>query len=177
MSSIRLVAPMVAFVGLLLGSSSVGTPTLYSRALQSLPLNAGVRKDAMPTEVRYPQVYATPDGETHFRDVSVPLTPESAAPPVQPFAQSELHAATTIRHAVFPAGWGVYDRDHGVFHNPTSARFVTVRRGVGWIKTSDGETRRFQAGDLVQVLDVAPSKGHIFWVGDEPMILLFSNHR
>jgi hypothetical protein len=157
-------------------SSSFGTPTLHSQALQSPSVNAGVTKDGVPTEVRYPQVYATLDGETHFREVSVPLTSESAALPVQPFAYSELQAATKIRHAVFPAGWGVYDRDHGVFHNPTSARFVTVRRGVGWIKTSDGETRRFQAGDVVQVLDAAPSKGHIFWVGEEPMILLFSNH-
>ncbi len=145
MSSTRVVA-RVAAVGLFLWSSGLGMPTLHSQVLQSPSVNAGVRKDGMATEVRYPQVYATPDGETHFREVSVPLTSERAALPVQPFAHSELQAATTIRHAVFPAGWGVYDRDHGVFHNPTSARFVTVRRGVGWIKTSDGEARRFQAG-------------------------------
>jgi hypothetical protein len=176
MSTIRSVAQVAVFVGLLLESASLGGPTLHSQTVRPPSASPGVRKEAMPTEVRYPQVYVTPDGETHFREVSVPLTSETAVPPVQPFAQSELQAATTIRHAVFPPGWGVYERDHGAFHNPTSARFITVRRGVGWIKTSDGETRRFQAGDVVQVLDVAPSKGHIFWVGEDPMILL-SNHR
>jgi hypothetical protein len=40
---------------------------------------------------------------------------------------------------------------------------------------SDGETRRFQAGDLVEILDIAPSMGHITWIGKEPVILLFSN--
>jgi len=32
--------------------------------------------------------------------------------------------------------------------------------GVMWMRVSDGETRRFQTGDVIQVLDVAPSKGH-----------------
>src|SRR5512138_397004 len=122
----------------------------------------------MPTEVMYPQVYATPDGETHFREIKVPLTSEATAPPAQPAAQSELQPATTIRHAAFPAGWGAHDRDHNVFHNASSARFVTIRRGTIWIRTSDGETRRFQTGDIIQVLDVAPSKGHVTWVGDDP---------
>ena len=108
------------------------------------------------------QTHATPDGETHFREVRVRLTSEATAPPAQPVAQSELQAATTIRHAAFQAGWGLYHRDHGVFHNPSSARFVTVRRGVGWIRTSDGDIRRFQAGDVIEVLDIAPSKEHIF---------------
>jgi len=132
---------------------------------------------AMPTEITYPQVYSTPDGETHFREVSVPLTSDATAPPAQPVAQSALQVATTIRHAAFPAGWGAYDRDHKILHNASSARFVTIRRGVMWIRTSDGETRRFQPGDVVEVLDVAPSKGHTTWVGTEPVIELFSNHR
>jgi hypothetical protein len=44
------------------------------------------------------------------------------------------------------------------------------------MRASDGETRRFQPGDIVEVLDVAPSRGHITWVGDEPVAALFSNH-
>jgi hypothetical protein len=87
-----------------------------------------------------------------------------------------LQQATTIRHAAFPPHWGVHDRDGNAFHHASSRRFVTIRRGIVWIKVSDGETRRFQAGDVVEVLDVAPSKGHITWVGDEPVIALYSNH-
>lgn len=173
-STIRAAAQAAVFVGLFVGESSVRGhgPEAVQTAVKEV-----IRNDALPTEVTHAQIYASPDGETHFRDVKVPLTSGVGAQAVEPFAQSELQAATTIRHVVFPAGWGVSDRDHSVFHNPTSARFVTVRRGVGWIRTSDGETRRFQAGDVIEVLDVAPSRGHILWVGEEPMVVLFSNHR
>lgn len=174
MSRIRAAAQVAVFVGLLVGESSFRGH--QPEAVQTSAKEV-VRNDPLPTEVTHSQVYATPDGETHFRDVKVPLTSEVGAQAVEPFAQPELQAATTIRHAAFPAGWGVYDRDHSVFHNPTSARFVMVRRGVGWIRTSDGETRRFQAGDVIEVLDVAPSRGHILWVGEGPMVVLFSNHR
>jgi hypothetical protein len=135
------------------------------------------KKNALPSDVTYPQLYAGSDGETHFRDVTVPLTSETTAPPAEPIAQSSPQTATTIRHAAFPPRWGAFDRDHGVFHNASSARFITIRRGEVWIKASDGERRRFQPGDIVEVLDVAPSRGHITWVGDEPSIALFSNHR
>jgi hypothetical protein len=154
-----------------------GIVAAQGRSSQSPPIQQAARTETMPTEVSYPQVYATPDGETHFRDVKVRLRMEVAPQSAEPLAQSELQPATTIRHAAFPAGWGVYDRDHGIFHNPTSARFVTVRRGVGWIRTSDGETRRVETGDVVEVLDVAPSRGHVFWVGEKPITLLYSNHR
>jgi len=130
----------------------------------------------LPTEVTYPQIYVTPDGETHFREVKVPLMMVESAPPAPPSAQSALVPATTIRHAAFPPNWGASDRDRGVFHNTPSARFITVRSGVAWIRTSDGETRRFQRGDVLEVLDVAPSKGHITWVGDEGNVVLFSDH-
>jgi hypothetical protein len=130
----------------------------------------------LPTEVTYIQLYASPDGETHFREATVPLMPVASSPPAQPSAQSELQPATTIRHSIFQANWGVNDRDKNVFHNSSSRRFVTVRQGTMWVKASDGETRQFHAGDVVEVLDVAPSKGHITWVGPEPAIVLFSNH-
>jgi len=135
-----------------------------------------LRNDAMPSAITYYQVYATPDGETHFREVRVPLATETTAPPAQPIAQSALQPATSIRHAAFPARWGVNDRERRVFHNASAARFITVRQGVAWVTASDGETRRFQSGDVFEVLDVAPSKGHITWAGDEPVIMLFSNH-
>jgi len=130
----------------------------------------------LPTEVNYIQLYASADGETHFREATVPLTPVASSPPAQPSAQSELQPATTIRHSIFQPNWGVNDRDQSIFHNPSSRRFVTVRRGTVWVKASDGETRQFQAGDVVEVLDVAPSKGHITWVGTEPAIVLYSSH-
>jgi hypothetical protein len=44
-----------------------------------------------------------------------------------------------------------------------------------WVKASDGETRKFQPGDILEVLDVAPSKGHVTWAGGESLITLFAN--
>ena len=147
-----------------------------SQAVKSSVAQTTARKQ-VTTEISYPQVYATPDGETHFREVRVPLALTATAAPAQPVAQSELQSATTIRHAVLPSGWGIYDRDHNILHNASSARYVTIRSGVMWIKTSDGEARRFQRGDVVEVLDVAPSRGHVTWVdGGEPVTQLYSNH-
>ena len=152
-------------------------PTTNENSQTTLASAVIVKGDAsgLPTEISHPQLYATPDGQTHFREVSVPLTAVAPSPPAQPSAQSSLQPATTIRHSAFQPKWGVYDRDNNIFHNPSSRRFVTVRRGQMWVKASDGETRRFQAGDVVEVLDVAPSKGHVTWVGDEPVVVLFSN--
>jgi hypothetical protein len=174
MSSISTASLIAVLVGLFVGASGhrIG---IQAQGVQSQPTRAAGKTDLMPTEVTYPQVYATRDGETHFREVTVRLTVETPGP-AQPVAQSQLQPATTIRHFAVPPNWGVSDRDHNVFHNATSARFVTVRRGVLWIRTTDGETRRFQPGDVFEVLDVAPSKGHITWVGDEGGVALFSNH-
>ena len=129
-----------------------------------------------PTTVTYVQLYVGADGETHFRDVTVPLTLEAVAPPAPAYALSSLEPATTSRHVIFPAQWGAEDRARGILHNASSKRYIAVRSGTMWIKASDGETRRFEAGGVVQVLDVAPSKGHTTWIGDEPVVALYSNH-
>jgi hypothetical protein len=173
MSRIQLDLRMAALSGFLVVSSTIAinVQTARSQAARSVS-----EKSRMPTEVTYPQVYGTPDGETHFREIRVPLVAEASSPPAQPAAQSALQSATTIRHFAVPPNWGVSDRDHGIFHSTSSARFVTVRRGVVWVRTTDGQTHRFQTGDVFEVLDVAPSKGHITWVGAKGAIALFSNH-
>ena len=167
------VLPVVLLIAACTGPASA--PTTSENSQTTLP--SAVKSDAsgLPIEISHPQLYATPDGHTHFKEVPVPLTMVASPPPGQPTAQSSVQSATTIRHSAFQPKWGIYDRDHNIFHNPTSQRFVTVRTGELWVKASDGETRRFQAGDVFDVLDVAPSKGHITWVGDEPVVVLYSN--
>jgi hypothetical protein len=129
-----------------------------------------------PTAVTFWQLYPTPDGETHFREVRVAVTESQPAPPAPPYGESAPQPATSTRYAAFAAHWGVADRDHNVFHNATARRIISVNRGVAWIKASDGEIRKFQPGDIFEVLDVAPSKGHILWVGDSAYVVLFSDH-
>jgi hypothetical protein len=172
----KLLTICVVLVPVAMSGSRVGRMGDAQLEARSSATGQGSKNGAMPTAITYHQLYVTPDGETHFREIRVPLTTETTAPPAEPIAQSALQPATSIRHAAFPAHWGVNDRDHRVFHNASAARFISVRQGVAWVTASDGETRRFQTGDVFEVLDVAPSKGHITWVGDEPVIMLFSNH-
>jgi len=139
-------------------------------------LNIAEQYEIVSAQTTYWQLYPTPDGETHFREVKVPLTESQPAPPAPPYAESAPQAATSIRFAVFPAHWGVSDRDHNVFHNANGRRFISVLRGIAWIRASDGVTRQLKAGDLLEMLDIAPSKGHITWVGNQPYIVLFSDH-
>jgi hypothetical protein len=176
MSNLRTICLLVASLAAIIGVNGLRAGATGRQAVRAQPATDAIKQDAAPTDLIYPQVYVASDGETHFRDVRVPLTAETTAPPAQPIAQSVPQPATTIRHAAFPPHWGVHDREHDIFHNASGARFITIRRGVIWIKVSDGETRRFQAGDVVEVLDVAPSRGHITWTGDEPVLALFSNH-
>src|SRR5262245_49407035 len=70
------------------------------------------RKADMSIEVTYDQLFVGADGETHFRQIRVPVISEQTSPPAQPFPQSALQPATSIRHVAFPPHWGVYDRDH-----------------------------------------------------------------
>src|SRR5262245_44724546 len=175
MSGIRVDLRMAPVIALFIASLPASGIEVNAQATQSQTIRP-VSKDSMLTEVTYTQVYSTADGETHFREVKVPLVAEASSPPAQPAAQSALQPATTIRHFAVPPNWGVADRDHRIFHSASSARFVTIRRGVVWVRTTDGQTRRFQTGDVFDVLDVAPSKGHITWVGAEGAIALFSNH-
>ena len=143
----------------------------------SLPTSASAQTNTgLPTSVTYAQVYVTPDGETHFRNVTVPLASAVTAPPAQPLGVSEEQPATTIRFASFRAHWGDDDRENKILHPASARRFISVIQGTVWIRTSDGETRQFEKGSVLEVLDIAPSKGHTTWVGGDPAIALFSNH-
>src|SRR2546426_8548100 len=105
----------VVFVMLPLFGSCVGVVANVQLEGRSSATGQGLENGAIPTVITYHQLYVTPDGETHFREIRIPLTTETTAPPAQPIAQSTLQPATTIRHAAFPPHWGVNDRDHGVF--------------------------------------------------------------
>jgi hypothetical protein len=104
------------------------------------------------------------------------MTMSQAAPPAPPYAESSPQPATNVRIAAFPAHWGESDRDRSTFHNAPGRRLISVLAGVAYIKASDGMTLELHPGDLMDVLDVAPSKGHIVWVGDQPYVVLFSEH-
>ena len=126
-------------------------------------------------KITYPQIYVSADGETHFREVTSPLTLAPTNPPAAPNLQSTLMAATGVRWTVAPKRWGVDDFQNRTFHAATSKRFISVRKGTISIQVSDGELCEFQKGDILEVLDVTPSRGHITFT-ESGAELLFMNH-
>ena len=125
--------------------------------------------------ITYPQIYCSADGETHFRDVTVPLTlvPSNADPA---FA-STMNPEQTSTWVVLPKGWSVDLFRQGVFHTYAGPkRFVSMREGTITIRATDGEERTFKKGDIFEAVDLAPvCKGRLS-KSEDGAVALFTNH-
>jgi quercetin dioxygenase-like cupin family protein len=103
--------------------------------------------------MRYTRFYDDANGETHFEDVEVAMTPGPVPPPAIGANVGERQAAEAIRFLEFPPGLSV---DH-----PAPARqYFIVLSGEFRITVSDGETRSFGAGDVGLAEDTS-GKGHV----------------
>ena len=124
--------------------------------------------------ITYPQIYCSADGETHFRDVTVPLTfgPVNSAPRFG----SPINPEMTSQWVVFPKGWRVDEFRRGAFHPYVGPkRFVSVREGTIIIRVTDGEERTFKKGDIFEAVDLAPCKGRLS-KSEDGAVALFTNH-
>jgi|SRR5471032_788078 hypothetical protein len=101
------------------------------------------------------RIYATPDGESHFGDVDIPMVMAPLFPNEAPFGLSAHYPASRIRFVQIPAGV----REAG-WHVPPGRVLAVWLDGVVEFETSDGETRRVSAGGFVLVEDTR-AKGHI----------------
>ena len=122
----------------------------------------------------YPQIYCSADGETHFRDVTVPLTlvPSNADPA---FA-STMNPEQTSTWVVLPKGWSVDLFRQGVSHTYAGPkRFVSMREGTITIRATDGEERTFKKGDIFEAVDLPPCKGRLS-KSEDGAVALFTNH-
>ena len=54
----------------------------------------------------------------------------------------------------------------------SAAQFVAILEGLVSVTATDGETRRFRAGDVLRAEDTSPCKGHITVVGDKPDFIM-----
>ncbi len=122
----------------------------------------------------YVRLYCTPDNESHFADVTIELAKENFAPPAAPIAIGGNRPASRAFIAGFGAHWGATDLQSHLNHPAPAVQQLTVLRGVFSITVTDGETRQLHPGDLVLLEDIAPCKGHITVVGDEPGFLFFA---
>ena len=105
--------------------------------------------------ISYVRLYAGPDGESHFEDVTVGFTLRTV-PPVPPLGVSDWQPAERIFFYNFAPGW------YGEPHVAPRRQFVIVLKGATALQASDGEIRHQQVGDVLLAEDTT-GKGHATW--------------
>ena len=84
----------------------------------------------------YPQIYCSADRETHFQDVTLPLTliPTNS----DSNFRSTINPENASLWVVFPKGWGIDGFRQGVFHLYAGPkRFVSIREGTITVRATD----------------------------------------
>ncbi|MGA7265670.1 MAG: cupin domain-containing protein [Stellaceae bacterium] len=98
--------------------------------------------------MRIHNLYADPDGETHFRDVEVECTDG------RPWGNLSKCLPTAGMMFVEASGSTLAD-----WHPAPCRQYVIILSGNSEVTASDGERRVFTAGDVVLVEDTT-GKGH-----------------
>ena len=112
------------------------------------------------------QIFASPDGNSHFGEVEIDMPLSPLFPNEAPFELSAYFPASRIRFVRIPAGV----REAG-FHTPPSRLLAIWLDGEVEFETSDGEVRRVPGGNAVLVEDTH-GKGHISRHPDEGQNLI-----
>jgi hypothetical protein len=97
---------------------------------------------------RVTRIYADENGDTHFEDLSMPLT---ASGPI-----GYLSESLPVKNIIFRKVEANYDYS---FHTAPHRQFIILLDVGIEIETSLGDKRQFQAGEVLQVEDVT-GKGH-----------------
>jgi quercetin dioxygenase-like cupin family protein len=105
--------------------------------------------------MKFPQIFADKSGETHFGDHETPDKDLAMGPPPNPVGKtSNFGAVRSMNIFAAPAG------TEAPAHNAAQPYIVIMLSGIGEVRTSDGETRRFQPGDVLFCNDLT-GKGHV----------------
>lgn len=116
-------------------------------------------------EISMSRLIADAQGESHFAEVSVSTSSTDFAPPAPPLCVSPPAKAKHHVFLVVPVGW------YGEPHPSPTRQIFSVLRGTLEVTASDGERRRFVAGDFA-VLEDTSGKGHATRnVGKEAVLL------
>jgi hypothetical protein len=105
--------------------------------------------------MRYVRLYAGPDGESHFEDADVALTPFEFIPGRPQVDLSSPTAATGTAFIRLPADW-----DSGGRYNPPRRNFFVTLSGELEIEASDGQVRHLGPGAVLLAEDIG-GKGHV----------------
>jgi hypothetical protein len=104
--------------------------------------------------VDYVRMYDDADGASHFEDLALDLEERDFAPPAAPAMVGAFEPSSGTLFFGAAPGWG------GEIPHPSPQRQVfCVLRGAIEVTVSDGERRRFSAGDVI-VLDDTRGSGH-----------------
>jgi hypothetical protein len=102
----------------------------------------------------YLRLYSDEQGESHFEEVALTLSPLDFAPPAAPLNFVSLFSTTACSLLGGSRDWG------GDIPHPAPRRqLMCVLQGIAEIKVSDGEIRILPPGALVLVEDTT-GKGH-----------------
>lgn len=94
------------------------------------------------------RVYATPDGESHFEEMDVPLRDAGEI--------GRLSEGVPAKHVIFRENAGDYDYD---WHHAPQRQYIVLLDGHIALEVSDGERREFRGGDILLMEDTS-GKGH-----------------
>lgn len=105
------------------------------------------------TTVTHSRLYTSADGETHFDDVTVKMTPVVLGPDVPP---GDMAAPAPVTDLTFLRLDPRYTRD---WHPAPRRQYVLISAGAIEVTVSDGEVRRFGPGSAFLAEDTT-GKGH-----------------
>ncbi|HEY3869172.1 MAG TPA: hypothetical protein VGM10_12510 [Actinocrinis sp.] len=111
--------------------------------------------------IRVTRLYADAEGVSHFADVELATEPAAFAPPAPPVDVTEPRPASRTLFLRMPAGW------FGEPHPVPAEQLMILLAGRAEVRTGDGETRVFGAGDAVLAQDTTGA-GHVTRALGEP---------
>lgn len=116
--------------------------------------NAGCLLSAKEMHIHITRIWADESGESHYQDIEMVLTPSGPLGRMS----TPLPVASMILRENEPG----YDYD---WHVAPRRQYIVMLAGSVEIQVSDGESRTFGPGDIIQMEDVT-GKGHKSWSPD-----------
>ena len=117
-------------------------------------------------KLKYVKIYGDKDGETHFKDMTMPYETQSYAPPAPPLGVMARQVATGLVSITAPPGYV------SALHPAPREQWMIITSGTAEIIVSDGEKRMLPTGSILYLEEIG-SKGHLTNViGDEQLILM-----
>ena len=121
--------------------------------------------------LHYTEISVSKGSETQFVDRSRPIPTQDYAPPAPPVGLGILTDQSRVIVVSFPKGL-----TYEVFHPAPKHQWAVIVSGRIELGVSDGETRKFNAGSVLNIKDMG-SKGHTTRVvGEEDVMMLVSEY-